>query len=67
MFHTTVWTDFGVPSTRDFETLSAAHTHGKAAIAERGCVRYTIKIRHIPGGWNIIFDSSPQPSYHGEG
>jgi hypothetical protein len=57
MFHTTVWTDFGIPSAHDFATLSAAHEHGKAAIAELGCARYTIKIRHIPGGWQTVFDT----------
>jgi hypothetical protein len=43
MFKITVWTAFGVPSSRTYDTRSEAEAWGRYCLAELGCVRFTIQ------------------------
>lgn len=59
MFHVTVWTDFGIPSGKDFDSLNEAHAHGMRALNEHGCTRYVI----MQMGRGPVFDSDLLPAY----
>jgi hypothetical protein len=42
MFKLVVWTDFGVPSAKYFDTDVAARAYGDYCLRELGCARYTV-------------------------
>lgn len=58
MFSLVIWTDFGVPSEKFFDTREAARAYGEYSIRELGCARYTISSER----WSDRDDDEKQAS-----
>ena len=60
MYRLVVWTNFGAPSAKQFDTLEAAGADGDRALRELGCARYTID-EIDDGARRVATVQAPQP------